>query len=524
MITFSKLGKHGRLANQLFQIASTIGIGNRIQQTIRFPKWNYSPYFENELAFANLNDINSTSVKESFFHYDDNIHRQCSDINSVYDFIGYFQSEKYFDKIRNHIKQQFTFRKDLINQLRRKHYAAFNKKTIAIHIRRGDYIGNSNYANLPIIYYLSALFERFPKWQTDYNLIIFSDDIPYCKVHFDCLTNVFFADGNEIEDLALATECDHFILSNSSYSWWCAWLGEKKDSKIIYPAHHFEGELEKTCDVKDFWPERWTKHDHKPNGVQKVIDLSDVTFTIPVSYDHADRKQNLDLCVCMLKHYFSTNIIIAEQGSNRFEYMKEHCVYMQFVAMRYFHRTKMLNDMARYAETPIVANWDADVIVSPLQLFLTVDKIRKGADCCYPYEWVFARIPRKPWFKMLEKQIDIGIVGDTKFNGMNNNDAVSVGGAVLFNRSRFFEGGAENENFVSFGPEDAERWFRFNALGYKVERTLGPIYHINHFVGPNSSNRHVHVQQNRSEWNKIQGFTKDTLINYIKTWVWTSNK
>lgn len=518
MISFSKLGQHGRLGNCLFQIAATIGLADRYKTNPLFPKWNGFDNFEFEpktwLQIPPRNVVN-----ERIFHYDEALLCEFDKHNDV-DLYGYFQSEKYFENCRQYVKRTLEFKKDLIDQVRRKYYAAWYKKTIAIHIRRGDYVGNTNYAQLPITYFLTALFEHFPDWQ-QHNLIIFSDDIGYCKVHFDCIDNVFFAEGNsDIEDLCLMSQCDHFILSNSSYSWWGAWLGEKKGTKVVRPTHHFSGELLKSCDIRDFYPARWIAHDHQPNGIRKLIDLSDVTFTIPVMYDHPDRKQNLDLCVCMLQHYFNTTIVVGEMGGNRFEYMKQHCVYIQFVQLRYFHRTKMLNEMAKWARTPIVANWDADVMVSPLQLWVTVNKIRNGADVVYPYEWMFARIPRKPWFKVLEQTIDIGMVKDSKFNGMNNGDAVSVGGAVLFNKMSFIEGGMENENFISFGPEDAERFYRFTTLGYRVERTLGPIYHINHYVGPNSSNRHPHVNQNRAEWDKIQRMDKKALKQYVYNFNW----
>ena len=107
----------------------------------------------------------------------------------------------------------------------------FGKPTIAISIRRGDYVGNPNYRLLPITYYILAMFENFPNWR-DHNIVIFSDDIPYCKVHWDCIPNVYFSENNsDIEDLCLMTLCDDFIIANSSFSWWGAYLGEKEGSR-----------------------------------------------------------------------------------------------------------------------------------------------------------------------------------------------------------------------------------------------------------------------------------------------------
>jgi len=515
MITFKKLEKKGRLGNQLFQIAATLGFADKFKQECVFPNWTYNGYFNQKLQIGDVEC--GIDVLETSFHFCDYQMLNDSALNENINFEGYFQSEKYFVNIKNKILKLFKFDADFVSQIKRKYYNALNKKTIAIHIRRGDYVDNPNYECLPINYYLTALFENFTNWQS-YNIVIFSDDIPYCKVHFDCSENVFFADGNEIECLCLGSLCDNFIISNSTYSWWMAWLAEKKGTKIIRPKSYFAGELKNNCDTKDLYPERWIIHDHKPNNILKLIDLKDVTFTIPVSYDHPDRKQNLSLNICFLQSHFSTNIIVSEQGGSFFQYMEKYCTYFNFKTMVWFHRTKMLNEMAKLSTTPIIANWDADVIIPPLQLWLTVDAIRKGADVCYPYKWAFARIPRKPYFKQIEKDIDIGVIRDTKFNGMNNNDNTSVGGAVFFNKESFFKGGGENENFVSFGPEDAERFYRFTKLDFIIKRTLGAIYHINHWVGPNSSNKHPHVQKNRNEWAKIILMSKTELLNYIKKW------
>lgn len=515
MITFTKFGKHGRLGNQLFQYAAMLGMSIKYETSLALPKWEFSDYFEGEFPKDNYPDWNGNDIKEAAFHYTPEAYDGLNYKEYVFDFFGYFQSEKYWSKNRQSILKALKFKKEFVSEQRRKFYKALEKRTIAISIRRGDYVDNPNYELLPITYYITALFEHFPDWQS-YNIIIFSDDIPYCKVHFDCIPNVFFSENNTgIEDICLMSQCDNFILSNSSFSFWGAYLGEHKMSKVIRPNHYFRGDLLKSCDTKDFWPARWLTHEHKG----KRLDLWDVTFTIPVMYDHNDRKKNLDLTVCMLQHSFDTNIIVGEINGSVFSYMQQYCRYVVFTNGP-FHRTRMLNVLAEFAQTPLIANWDADVIVAPLQLYMAVMALRNGAHMVYPYQWAFARVPRVPWFHKLEKHIDIGVVGDTKFNGMNNNDAISVGGAVLFDKKRFFEGGGENENFVSFGPEDVERAHRFNTLGFKVERVPGPIYHINHYVGPNSSNKHPHVNSNRAEYYKILEMNKMQLKDYVKTWEW----
>lgn len=253
MITFSKLEKKGHLGNQLFQIASTIGIAIKNNHEYCFPKWSYNGYFKKPLPISKQSEF--IAFKEKQFHYED------IDFDSKnYDLEGWFQSEKYFDN--DLVKEHFQFENVLVEKLRSIYKDAFEKKTILISIRRGDFVDHPDYFQLPIEYYIQALIINFPDWNES-NLILLSDDIEYCKFHFSFLDNVFFANNlSAIEQLALGSLCDDFIISNSTFSWWCAWLGEKQDSKVIRPLHYFTPDKKEKDNDKDYFPERWTIFSH----------------------------------------------------------------------------------------------------------------------------------------------------------------------------------------------------------------------------------------------------------------------
>lgn len=502
-ISFSRLGKTGRLGNQLFQIASVMGMAEKYKGEAAFPEaWSYDNYFINPIPVGALQTQNQ--VKERWFnHYD-------WKLSTDSDLLGYLQSEKYFPK---NIKEQFTFKEEFLEPLREKDF--FKKETISISVRRGDYVGNELYYNIPPHWYLDVLLTHFPHWR-ECNLLIFSDDVDYCKVHFECLPNAIFPQGNEIEDLAMMTLCDNHIIANSTLSWWGAWLAESK--KIVHCGRLMTGWLAEQSDIKDFYPDRWTFHQ-----VRK-IDLTDCTFTIPVFYDHQDRKKNLDLSVCMIQQAYDTNIIVGEQGGRKFQYMKEYCHYHPF-EMEHFHRTKMLNDMAMMAVTPYIANWDCDIFLPPIQIWQTLDLLRKGAQMVFPYDGRFARMERNEWWNTLEKLLDIGIVGGAKLKGKHGKPVpeTSVGGAVFFNKEAFIDGGMENEYMISFGPEDAERNDRFNALHFRVQRAGGCLYHMNHFCGPDSSTSNPFFRANHMEIDKIRQLileSPDKLRAYVDTWPW----
>lgn len=262
---------------------------------------------------------------------------------------------------------------------------------------------------------------------------------------------------------------------------------------------------------------KWIRH-QKDNY---KIDLRDVTFTIPIFGDSDDRKKNLDLCICMLQTNFDTNIIIGEQGGSKFEYTSQWCKYINF-DLPNFHRTKMLNDMAIAANTPYLANWDCDVIIPPMQVYLTVMKLREGIDMVFPYDGRFARLPRKEWFKPIEQLLDIGAIGDTEPKGKRGRPVPesSVGGAVFFNKDSFIDGGMENEYMISFGPEDCERNDRFTKLGFKKDRVGGCLYHIDHWCGPDSSTQNPFFKANHRELEKGRAMTQEELRLYVDGFPW----
>ena len=516
IISFSSLGRYGRLGNQLFEIHSTMGMAERYGAEAAFPEWRYEQYFDltpspspsGEGSWMPHGKMQTKRVTEQHFHhYDWRLTESC-------DLIGYLQTEKYFGSTKLKFKDEF------IQEVKARHASVFDKPTICIQVRRGDYVGNGNYHQLSVNYYIDALLTHFPNWR-EHNILFISDDIEYCRVHFECLPNAYFPSpqpspdgrGSDIVDMALASLCDHFIISNSSFGWWCAWFGEKAHSRVIHCDCLHSGKLT-SKGHSDYYPERWIKHESQGHK----IDLKDVTFTIPVHFDHIDRKANFDLSLYMLQSAFDTNFIICEQGGNKFEYTSKWGKYMKLDS-KYFHRTKMLNDMCNAAETDIIVNWDCDVIIPPMQILMAVEELRAGADMVFPYDGGFARMPRIPWFAQMQKHRDIGIVRAEPLKGREA-DHNSVGGAVMFNRSAFIDGGMENEYMISFGPEDCERHDRFKVLDFDIRRVRGSLYHLNHFTGTNSTPRNSHFKANHQELEKIRAMSADQLRDYIDTWKW----
>lgn len=255
MLTFSKLSKKGNLGNQLFHIASTIGLASKHRQTYSFPEWEYAKYFDFNFPLK-PDDVDFQYKKEKYFHF-----YEWDLNNGNFDIEGWLQSEKYFDIALT--KKAFAFKKDFLSTIRNKFNYLFDKKTILITVRRGDFIHHPFYYQLSYKFYFLALIESFPDWQ-NCNLVFTSDDINYCKYHFDFLPNSFFLEKlPAIEQLALGSLMDDYIISNSTFSWWIAWLGEKSETKIIRPLKKFRGIKSTQSDERDFFPERWITFLHE---------------------------------------------------------------------------------------------------------------------------------------------------------------------------------------------------------------------------------------------------------------------
>ena len=493
MITFSKFGNYGRLGNQLFQYASMLGLANKYNTPLVLPFLDWFHYIKHPPSCGSPKVM---PLREKHYHYDESQFELASQTDV--DILGWLQSEKYWEHCKDYVKERLQFSnygyiltENKINGL------LDGRPTIAISIRRGDYVDNPNYELLNADYYYLALLEHFPDWR-DYQILIFSDDIPYCKVHFECLPNVYFVEGEPFEQLILGSMCDHFIVANSTFSWWMAYLGEKEHSKIIRPAYLFAGELLKTHDDKDFWPERWTKFDHKG----KKLDLRDTTFLIPFTKDSEDREVNFNTIKAQLSAHFTAKDFSGNP--------------MAFGGK--FHRTNWLNNLTFISQTPYVINYDCDILVPPLQIWLAIEQLRRNeADMVYPYDGRFARVPRT-WVQAIKKYNDVGVFKDNVFRGSRPGDSPSVGGVIAYRKDKFIESGGENEKMVSYAPEDVERFYRWNKLGYRVTRIKGQCFHIDHEITTNSSTTHPDYKNNEKELQYVKSLTESQLREYVNSW------
>lgn len=241
-----------RLGNQMFQIATGFALAKRKEQEVSVPAdWAYANLFEGEFKPGAINGPVS-EWNENGFHYTE-IPITSNIIN------GYFQSEKYFSDFEDEVKALFKIKQGIINDLSDKHKELFDKgvPTVAVHLRRGDYLQHPNHHPvMDLNYYMKAM-KKFPK---DAIFLVFSDDTEWCKANFPGIGEKFFIiEGQtDVEDFALQTMCDHNVIANSSYSWWAAWLNDSPEKIVVAPEKWF-GPAYANWKTDDLYCEGWIK-------------------------------------------------------------------------------------------------------------------------------------------------------------------------------------------------------------------------------------------------------------------------
>jgi hypothetical protein len=275
-IGYNRLGSNGRLGNQMFQYAGLRGIADnrKFDWMIPLPEnygdSNYGLFdcFEMiNVKEKNFGMINGQNVATGQFHFNQDFFDRCLDNVNLHD---YFQSPKYFSNIEDQIREDFTFKAEILDPCQE--IMSDLENPIFIHVRRGDYVNSQNaHPVCPVEYYKEAL----THFDDEVPVLIFSDDIDWCqkqelfagdrfmlseyneKYPQSCDTN----DGKQNAiipyfDMCMMTLCSGGIMANSSMSWWGAWLISNPTKPIVAPKQWF-GEQYKDYNMNDLRPEGW---------------------------------------------------------------------------------------------------------------------------------------------------------------------------------------------------------------------------------------------------------------------------
>jgi galactoside 2-L-fucosyltransferase 1/2 len=237
---WSELAGRLRLGNQLFNYASLYGVAWR---NGRIPLWPdghsmVRQYFNITMPIDKGNAIR-TSKDTRFVYIDEIGHSIYSNVTEALpernvSLRTYLQSWKYFKDAEDQLRRELTFKEHIIIQAKRflnattpPDWRELDFVRVVIHVRRGDHI----YPVWQTTGFPAATADYFNKSMSCFTgcfkrvqFIVLSEDIDWCSRNI-IGPNVVFSRGHEpIVDMAIASLCDHAIITIGSYGIWCAWF------------------------------------------------------------------------------------------------------------------------------------------------------------------------------------------------------------------------------------------------------------------------------------------------------------
>lgn len=182
--------------------------------------------------------------------------------NALY--LGFFQSANFFMGNEDLIRKKFSLKPYLISNFNDKYqHLAQHKLIVAVHIRQTDYMGLAHLnlggadLSLPLNYYEKAI-AAFDGQNAHF--VFVSDDIPFVKQHFGHFGNKTISTDTEINDFQHLLNAHACIISNSTFSWWGAWLNNRAD-KVIYAPKYFLGWRVHQQMPPEIYPDNWIQID-----------------------------------------------------------------------------------------------------------------------------------------------------------------------------------------------------------------------------------------------------------------------
>ncbi len=208
-------------------------------------------------------EVFKKNLKDRFFYVEDQ--------NSVFDekvfqtlnctFVGYWQTEKYFQDIKGELQRKYFFRisDDKLQKLADK----LQNNYFSIHIRQGDYFYDyykAFYGGICTEQYYHKAMKYIKVRVPDAKFIIFSDEMERLNMKIARMQNSIVFDESEFEnyqdwyDMYLMSNCKGNIIANSSFGWWGAWLNQNPDKIVIAPKVWLNGQ-----ETPDIWCDGWIR-------------------------------------------------------------------------------------------------------------------------------------------------------------------------------------------------------------------------------------------------------------------------
>jgi hypothetical protein len=255
----------GRLGNQMFEYAFAKAQAKRLGVELAL---DVSLYREDHpfqlLQWQGVTERivpkQKTTFREEGMPYNPELVSKIKDGDVI---SGYWQTPKYFNEIKDELRQIFVPKWPISKRAFDWSNRILDAGTgsVAVHIRRGDYLSEQHSAFhgvLPFSYYQEAA-KLMPKMN---EMFIFSEDLtdPFVQ-SFEGYKNIHIVPPGEVnkeeaEDIWLQTLCQQHIVANSTFSFWGAWLADSPNQVVVAPKQWFQST---EVDYRDLLPEAWIK-------------------------------------------------------------------------------------------------------------------------------------------------------------------------------------------------------------------------------------------------------------------------
>lgn len=220
--------KNNNLINQLW---------TRISCKLRFNK-----YLENPIKEEVFNELTKKGLYYDYFPYGKHEPMTTKARKKVVR--GCYQCSENFESIKDIIIDEFTVvtppspeNKQMLEQISK-------DNAVCVHVRRGDYINHPVWSKELAIcteeYYKKAMDIVASKVENPVFYIFSncSEDIKWIKENYKFDYDVKYVDLNnpDYEELRLMYSCKHFIISNSTFSWWAQYLSKNENKVVVAPS------------------------------------------------------------------------------------------------------------------------------------------------------------------------------------------------------------------------------------------------------------------------------------------------
>jgi len=261
----------------------------------------------------------------------------------------------------------------------------------------------------------------------------------------------------------------------------------------------------------------------------------DLTFLIPIRIETEDRLRNVISSVSYLLRNIPAKVIVKEVSNHptfRFRALPEIRKYANTDNLTFlfeenndpfFCKSKVLNDLLVESDTKVVANYDADCILPISSYHQAYSAINDDqVDVVYPYgcgvyQWRAEYNPEV--YEEFVQSLDTSVLDKRKV--LYNS---TIGWVQFVNRQKYIQSYMMNENFISWGCEDSEFYYRMSFLGNRIARIDNYVYHLEHSRTFNSWFSNPNFNSNNNLWNAIKTFDRNQMVSYYESQEYYKNR